>query len=226
MRQLIYSLGLSLIAGILISCNYTRLKESADSFDKNLGKLEPGEESRFMNYSFIDSRIFQPKCTGCHGTSRKVNLETYASVKTHLAEIRNSVFVEKTMPKRGALTKEEARLLWNWIKLGAPLLSQEPPPPVDPLIATYESIRRHVFEPKCITCHNPTGKGKRILLDREALLDSPLELVLVGNADESGLIIALERKDDKRMPPEEEGYTALKPEVIEIFREWINNGAE
>lgn len=93
------------------------------------------------------------------------------------------------------------------------------------MIATYESIRSHIIEPKCLTCHNPTGEGNKVPLDRQGLLDSPLELVLPGNADESGLIIALERKDDKRMPPAKEGYSALKPEQIQIIREWINNGA-
>jgi mono/diheme cytochrome c family protein len=213
------------IAGGLISCNYTRLKEPQGSENQNFGDLKPDEKLSMMNYVFINSRILQPKCVSCHGSSGDVNIESYDSIKSNLSKIQEAVFVTETMPKRGALTSEEKRLLWNWIRMGAPRESAEPPPEEEPMIATYESIRSHIIEPKCVTCHNPTGPGNKIPLDRQALLDSPLELVLPGNADESGLIIALERKDDKRMPPAKEGYSALKPEQIQIIREWINNGA-
>lgn len=216
---------LAVIAGGLISCNYTRLKEPKDSGNQNFGDLKPEEKLSMMNYSFINSRILQPKCVSCHGSSGDVNLESYDSIKSNLSKIQEAVFTEGTMPKRGALTSEEKRLLWNWIRMGAPMQSSEPPPEEEPMIATYESIRSHIIEPKCLTCHNPTGEGNKVPLDRQGLLDSPLELVLPGNADESGLIIALERKDDKRMPPAKEGYSALKPEQIQIIREWINNGA-
>ena len=63
------------------------------------------------------------------------------------------------------------------------------------------------------------------MLDRQSLLDSPLMLIDLVNVDESGLLIALERTDDKRMPLAEEGYSALAPEQIRIIREWISNGA-
>jgi uncharacterized membrane protein len=218
-------LSLAVVAGGLISCNYTRLKEPQGFGNQNFGDLKPEEKLSMMNYSFINSRILQPKCVSCHGSSGDVNLESYDSIKSHLSKIEQTVFIEETMPKRGALTSEEKRLLWNWIRMGAPMESSEPPPEEEPMIATYESIRSHIIEPKCVTCHNPAGTGNKISLDRQALLDSPLELVLPGNADESGLIIALERIDDKRMPPAKEGYSALKPEQIQIIREWITNGA-
>ncbi len=219
--------ALIFITLIFAGCNYTRLKNGTDSgnANQNFGELKPGEQATMMNYKFINSRIFQAKCTSCHGNSGDVNLESYDAVKANLSKIQSAVFAEQTMPKRGTLEPDEKRLLWNWIRAGAPLDSAEPPPPEDPLVATYDSIRTHIIETKCITCHNPTGTGKRVGLDREALLNSPLELVLPGNADESGLIIALERIDDKRMPPAKEGYVALKAEAIQVIREWIMNGA-
>lgn len=223
--QLVFrAFSLLLVAGAVGACNYTQLKEGAGTVQP-FGDMSPEEIATKMNYKFIRSRIFEAKCTGCHGSSGNINLESYEAVKANLAAIQTSVFVEQTMPKQGALTSEEKRLLWNWIKSGAPLDSAAPPPAEEPLIATYNSIRTLVLEPKCITCHNPTGTGNKVGLDKESLLNSPLELVLPGNADESGLIVALERKDDKRMPPAKEGYVALKPEVIQVIREWIINGA-
>lgn len=217
--------SLFLAAGLLASCNYTRLKDAPES-TQNFGELSFEEKATMMNFQFINSKILEPKCVSCHGTSGNISLESYQLVKAQLSEIQASVFVEQTMPKRGSLTMEEKRLLWNWIKIGAPLESSETPPPEEPLIATYDSIRTHVFESKCLTCHNPSGTGNKIPLDKEFLLNSPLELVLPENPDESGLIIALERKDNKRMPPEKEGYSALKPEVVQVIRDWITNGAK
>ena len=98
--------------------------------------------------------------------------------------------------------------------------------PLEPTQSTYESINKNVFTPKCVACHSVGNSAYQVLLSREALLNSPLELVLPGNPDESGLIIALERSDHKRMPPEKEGYSALKREDIEAIRIWIADGAQ
>lgn len=96
---------------------------------------------------------------------------------------------------------------------------------VIPVAPTFEEINKSVFQKTCIKCHNPTGTGKRVPLDREGLLNSPLELVIPGNADESGLIISLERADKKRMPPIKDRYYAIRPEVIAVIRQWIDQGA-
>ena len=210
----------------LSACNYTVLKQPADAGARNDGALLPEEKASMMNYAFINARVIQPKCLGCHRAGEKVNLETYAAVSSQLAAIDRAVFIERIMPKRGELTADERRWLGNWLRLGGPLDSPKPPPPIEPLVATYDSIRQHIFEPICVTCHNPTGKGKRIMLDRQSLIDSPLVLIDLENVDESGLLIALERTDDKRMPLAEEGYSALAPEEIKIIREWISNGAK
>ncbi|OYZ23551.1 MAG: hypothetical protein B7Y39_04390 [Bdellovibrio sp. 28-41-41] len=226
MKTLVRFTSLILMAGVLSSCYYTRLKTPATVVDdQKFGYLKPAEKMSMMNYDFIGSRILKPRCIACHDSSKNVNLETYDLVKSNLLKIKNAVFIEESMPKRGSLTDEEKRLLWNWILLDAPFQSEQTPPQEEPMVATYDSIRMHIFEPICSTCHNPDGTGKRVLLDRQSLLDSPLVLIDLENNDESGLLVALERKDDKRMPPAKEGYSALKPEQIEIIREWIKNGA-
>ncbi|ASD63272.1 c-type cytochrome domain-containing protein [Bdellovibrio bacteriovorus] len=91
---------------------------------------------------------------------------------------------------------------------------------------TYESISREVFQYSCYDCHHATGTGKRVPLDKASLLNSPLELVIPYNPDESGLILALERNDDKRMPPPDDIYDAVTKEEILIIRKWIENGAQ
>lgn len=222
-----YFFILVIVASLFSACNYTRLKQTGDNTNQALGTIDQNEKLTMMNYEFINTRIISPKCMNCHGNSGNVNLESYENVVSHLASIRKTVFVEQTMPKRGSLTTDEKRLLMNWIALGAPRQSEAPPPQDNnPLVPTFESINQHIFEPACLSCHSLTGTGKRILLDKASLLNSPLELVIPGNADESGLVVDVERTDDKRMPPAKEGYSELKPEQKAAIRKWIMNGAK
>ena len=224
-------LGLFFILIIFLGCNYNVVKTGGNSDDLNAElslKLSLSEDEKLkLSYNLIDIKILQPKCTGCHGTSGDVNLESYQNVVSALQDIKDAVFFEHTMPKRGVLTLEEQKLLWNWIAMGAPETAQsagtENPP--EPLVPTYESINKNIFLRKCITCHSAGNSGERVLLTKEDLLNSPLELVLPQNPDESGLVIAVERSDKKRMPPEKEGYAPLKDFEKAVIRKWIQDGA-
>ncbi len=222
-----YFLIVIVVTSLISACNYTRLKEAGNATNQTLGTIDQNEKLTMMNYEFMKTRIIGPKCATCHGNSGNVNLETYENVMSHLGAIQKAVFVEQTMPKRGSLTTDEKRLLSNWIALGAPRESEAPPPvDSDPLVPTYESINKHIFQAACINCHNPAGTGKRILFDKDSLLNSPLELIIPSNSDESGLVVAIERVDDKRMPPAKEGYSKLKDEEKAAIRKWIDNGAK
>jgi hypothetical protein len=95
-------------------------------------------------------------------------------------------------------------------------------PPLEP---TYASIRSRVLETRCLKCHGAGHEVERIPLDPlQALLESPRELVLPGNSADSGLMIALLRADDKRMPPPAEGGPLSAQEIATIAR-WIDEGA-
>ena len=206
---------------------------SLDGNNKFINKFNlPDEEISQLSYSVVNQKVFASKCVSCHGDSGGINLESYSEVVKNINLIKKVVFDTKTMPKKNSLTDEELSYLWNWIKIGAPEQSQNgntdpiPDPIPDPILATYDSISKHVFQSSCKFCHNPEGSGKRILFDKDALLNSPLELVIPGNPDESGLIVALERIDDKRMPPAQDGYSALTNEEKSAIRKWIENGAK
>ena len=215
-----------LLVGIFLTgCNYTKIKQPLSN---NQGFNLPQEKLSELSYNLISQRVLGPRCVTCHGSSGGVSLETYSDVTRELEKIKKSVFSDRTMPKRGSLSDEELSLLWNWIKIGAPELAQNGNigPKPEPLLATFDSINKHIFQASCVECHNPSGTGKRILLDKESLLNSPLELVLPFNADESGLVIAIERTDSKRMPPANDGYAELKEEEKLAVRKWIENGAK
>ena len=213
----------------LVGCNYTKLKGKQS--DENLSFSLPAEKISELSYGVINQKIFVAKCISCHGNAGNINLESYSEVVRNIALIKKAVFQEKTMPKKGFLSEEELSYLWNWINIGAPEQAQNgnvsPPPPIsEPILPTYVSINKHVFQTSCKECHTPNGTGNRILLDKDSLMNSPLELIIPGNPDESGLVIALERVDKKRMPPAKEGYSALSGETKAAVRKWIENGAK
>jgi hypothetical protein len=91
---------------------------------------------------------------------------------------------------------------------------------------TFASLRAVVLEPRCAKCHAPGQPVERVpLLDLQQLLDSPRELVLPGDSADSGLLIALSRTDDKRMPPPGEG-DPLTADELKIVAQWIDQGAK
>lgn len=98
-------------------------------------------------------------------------------------------------------------------------------PPTIPLGPTFTAIKENIFLKRCTTCHSETGSGKRIpLATKEDLLNSPLELVIPKNSDESGLVLAITRTDDKRMPPPPR--KSLTEDEINAIKLWIQNGAK
>lgn len=98
----------------------------------------------------------------------------------------------------------------------------------------FSDIKRLFKARGCFDCHRGTPTAKRVPLDNYKALVR-LKLVEPGNADESGLVIALELDEDdpKRMPPrqknqengEKKTYIPLTEAEIEGVRRWIEEGA-
>lgn len=91
---------------------------------------------------------------------------------------------------------------------------------------TFMLIKERILSPRCFSCHSGGGMAGHVSLEtREDLIDSPLEIVISGNPDESGIIIATTRTDDKRMPPPDSGIPPLTAAEIDAIRRWIAEGA-
>lgn len=218
---------------VALSFGITGCAELADVMGWNGQSDKEDEELLVQTVSFNDvmNKVFRPKCIGCHGTSGGVSLETLTDARAHLREIWQSTIVERRMPKSPypPLDDSERRLLRAWIRAGGPdrPANGGPSTPPEPLEPRFASIRRHILEPKCLSCHGPGGEAARIpLASVEDLIDSPLEIVIPGNPDESGLILVVTEGARKFMPPPESGMAPLKPEEIDVLRTWITNGAK
>jgi uncharacterized membrane protein len=211
------------------SCSY-RINKESNSFEKATFSEELLEN---VSYSEVKNKVFTPKCIFCHGNSGGVNLENYADTKSHIDAIAQSTLKEKRMPQSGSepLSSEEYNLLAAWIKAGGPEYplngkkeEETPTPPeIEVLRPEFSSIKKLIIDKKCTLCHKAGGSASRIPLDTvEAMIDSPLEIVIPGNPDESGLVLTLDRKNAiNPMPPIYSGISEVSPEELEIVKEWI-----
>lgn len=212
-------------------CSYRIEKNTSD-----LNSIIVSRESMdSVSYQEVKNKVFLPKCISCHGNSGGVNLDNYASARSHLEQIAKSSLITKTMPKAGnePLAAGEYLLLAAWVKAGGPETplngSDTPPPaPVEVLKPEFGSIKKLIIDRKCLSCHKPDGKASRVPLNTpQEMIDSPLEVVIPGNADESGLILSLDWENStKPMPPKESGISQVSPEEIQTIKEWINKGAK
>lgn len=220
-------LPIFLVAGA--GCSYRIEKNPTSREDA----LAPAELVAQVSFQDVYTKVLVPRCIVCHGSAGNVNLETYASARSHLKAIKQVALTQRKMPRAPypPLKREELLILSAWIQAGGPELPlngqiPEPLPTPEPLQPTFESIKNHVLAPKCIVCHGPGGNAARMpLVTREDLVNSPLELVIPGNPEESGLVLSLLENARKRMPPPDSKITPVKPEEIAIIQKWIKNGA-
>ena len=203
-------------------------------FQEEKGPLRYGinpvtrELMQTVSFQQVQTEVFQNKCIACHGNSGGVNLESYSATVKHLKAIERTVFKFRSMPKSPypALNQREMDVLKAWIEVGAPERPSGSGPSPEPIEATYESINKHVLVSKCISCHGPGGQVERIpLVTKNDLLNSPLDLVVPGEPDDSGLTIVLEPGARKFMPPIDSGITPVSEEERNAIRTWIQNGA-
>ncbi|MBY0518139.1 MAG: c-type cytochrome [Bacteriovoracaceae bacterium] len=213
---------------MLASCNYKIEKKQLE----NIGPISQ-ELRQSVSYNQVKSEVFRDKCISCHGNSGGVNLESYGAAFQHLEAIKKTVLKTKTMPKPpfSGLNKRQLEILAAWIEAGGPEKPLgggpvEPDPDPVPIEPTYSSIKKNVLELKCISCHKTGEQAGRIpLVTKEDLLNSPYDLVVPGDPDESGIMIVLEPGARKFMPPKDSGISPITEEEKNAIKVWIQNGA-
>lgn len=219
-------LKLILLASMaLSSCSYRIEKDSGES------KISAELMNR-VSYNLVKAQVFDRSCIMCHGNSGGVNLETYEQAVSVLEKIRISTVVAGRMPKPPipALDTQQMEILRAWIATDGRRLpadgSEDPPQVSEPLEPKFASIEKLILKQKCLSCHGPGGNAARVsLASPQEMIDSPLEILLPGNPEESGLILVLLETARKRMPPRDSQFSAVKPEEIQVISDWIRNGA-
>lgn len=233
-----FLLSLAFLVGVS-GCNYTKLKNVGDGGDSGILQLSEEEKAK-LSFASIKDSFYEKKCMRCHKEgSINGSFDTYPRIVENLELIKRAVFVKQTMPKSGSLSALEKAQLFAWLEMGAPENTRSVPGQPNPnpqpsepikepeILANYDSIRKNIFEENsCFQCHTWGETGELVSLEKEGLLEPNMGLVIPGKPDESPLVKALERNDDKRMPPIKDGFPAVKQEHINLIRKWIQNGAK
>ena len=227
----VFSILISLSATYLITgCNY-----------ENSKNIPLGEEPKTW-FAFLQKNIFLPKCTQCHNpqkVSAGLDVSSYEtwmisgkivkndSAGSLLFQSIKSGRMPMNLPK---LSDEEIQSIGLWIDQGANPSTPRPqvlPPPVPvpspPVLeATYSSIRKLIFEVRCVTCHSgPEPTGALDLTTYRALFATS-GVVIPGEPLESRLSRRLINETDPMPPRPRPRVTEAEIIVIET---WIKNGA-
>lgn len=227
-NKVIQLLSLGLVTLLAVSCNY---KIEKNPINNAINVSEQLKQT--VSYNQVKAEVFQSKCISCHGNSGGVNLESYPSAYQQIDKIKKTVFKSKTMPKApfSALDQKQMEVLMAWIEAGGPEKpigggQGNPDPEPTTIEPNYPSIKKHVLDMKCISCHKAGGQAASIpMVTKEDLTESSLELVVPGDPDESGIMIVLEPGARKFMPPVDSGMSPLTEDEKNAIRVWIENGA-
>jgi len=220
------SVSFIFIAAFVLSCSPKHIPYAEN------GILNPPQKAvESVSFNELYLKVLEPKCIGCHGTSGNVNLESLTEVRKHIIAIKNSVLISRNMPKApfSALSNSELELVSAWVKANGPdqPLNGELAPTIPLLEPNFQSIYQKVIVPRCIVCHREGGEAPRVPLNTVAdLTDSPLEIVIPENPDESGLMIVVQPGARKKMPPLKSAIGPLNLVEIEAIRTWIAAGAK
>jgi len=227
------------IEGILLSlafvffasgCSFRKEKTTPSAVDAS-GIQPSSEQLANSSFSLVYTTVLQPHCISCHGTSGGVNLESYASAVSVLAQIKAQAIDSRQMPKapEALLSTTELQVLNAWIQTGGrenPENGPPPPPPPPPALEpTYTSIKANIFDKKCISCHQVGAKAEKYPFTSLAeMINNPDPVVISGSVAQSALNDVLQPGADTPMPPPSSGYTPLSKDEITVIQDWITNG--
>ena len=169
-----FFVSLILFSSLLAACNYNRSKvPCADPRRQTIPeKIDMGA----LDFETVSSVVLGPKCVSCHKAYTR-----YDAVKTDLPDIREAVFVFKSMPKKPVTMNDaEKNILQVWMDQGAPEFANQPAPeptpepepqpkpepgpsptptpkpapsPTPPEKIDFAFIRDNVFD-RCTGCHS------------------------------------------------------------------------
>jgi mono/diheme cytochrome c family protein len=214
---------------LLSGCSF-RVEKSTGAGGDPSAIMPTQQQLDGSSFAAVYAAVLQPHCISCHGTSGGVNLESYSAALSALGQIKSVAIDSRQMPKspEAPLSTSELQILNAWILTNGrefPVDGTPPPPPPPPLVATYTSIKAHIFDAKCISCHKVGGKAQKYPFTSLAeIINNPDPVVISGSVAQSALNDVLQPGADTPMPPGSSGYSPLSNDEITVIQEWITNG--
>ena len=143
------ALTLCLFLSLQSGCSFTE--------EKTAPQLSAsGSVGSGTGFDQIKTQVLTPSCLQCHATKAPL-MTSYATIQPALDSIRQAVFVNRSMPKNGALTTAQSALLLSWLNSGGPEFPNSPPAPIAPPAAqgpiSWRSLKKKVIDVSCASCH-------------------------------------------------------------------------
>lgn len=227
----------------LAACTFQRNKVTTS--DGGFGKVcEPVSFAQVQAEIFGTPQASTGKCLACHVPGGPLMaLDTFGAVKAKLVQIEDSVRAGR-MPKNAPLPAAAKQILYAWIQQGAPEIADaklvasdcattidpDPTTPVNPTNPTvpttptpvdpnYESLRKVIFESKCLDCHDSSGIFSSYDFSTYQSIVSYQKLfALPADGSDSRFVNSLVTG---KMP---RGKAPLPLEQIETIRQWVALG--
>lgn len=185
----------------------------------------PVPPTQDLDFATVQAKVFKPHCINCHG-----DFNDYNVVKTKINVIVDKVRTNQ-MPLGSTLAADLKAILFDWAAQGAPQTGtgpnpNPPPPPPQPipLRATFESLNAHIFQKKCIACHNPSGQASFLdFSSYEAISNNRGRLFDFRRPERSDIVEAI-TDDERPMPPRSSSFTPVSQNELKTLIQWIRNG--
>lgn len=179
-----------------------------------------------ISFSEIRTKILAPQCIQCH-----VQYGDYDFVKKDVSAILSSV-QQGRMPKNSSpLSAELQLLLKQWSDAGAPNEIVADTPVTEPinnneLQATWDSLYKNIFVPKCVICHNPTGQAPWVdVSSRKGMASTLIKHLDFKVPENSKLILRLSDPEEPMPPlPPDSNIPQLTKAEINVVIDWIKAG--
>jgi hypothetical protein len=172
--------------------------------------------SENISFNDLSKNVLKPRCVECHSwaTSESETQKRMVLGSPDSSEIYSKV-VSGSMPTTGgSLSSKQIEMLRRYI-VGAGVVASN-----DPILApTYSSLKFHLLDRSCTTCHNSKSK-RRTPFDTYELA--------VEHADEIISVAEFGTDDGEQMPPLDKEGKPKAPgptkAILDAFKEWIARG--
>ena len=218
-------LSLILVFVTLGGCSFKHTHTTAQQQQENYFTVD----SNSIGYAEIKNQIISPSCLNCHSGRHEPSLTNYQEVKEALSDIKNSVLIEKSMPKRRPLSLELRSILNAWIVNGAPEFaidpagSPSPTPALPPLTrpVLFSAFKARVLDPSCVSCHQQGNKEGLTSMEDYQSVKSVVDLLSPLMTGKMGDVVV---PDDQKMPPPKS--PAMTNDQLDVLKWWLEDGAK
>lgn len=205
---------LALLVSVAVAgCNYNVAKMTVGD-----GPKVNAEQAANPDFKTVQTAVLNERCATCHsnrgGNQGATNLEDYNSVRAKLNRVIYRSLEKRDMPSGVPLSEPEARILQNWIDLGAPEfvspVLEKPDLTLDKGPNDWSKVNLRIFSKKCNDCHSGPNPDAGLDLSDIKIVRAKITVIF------ERLIV----KGDMPVAP----YPTLTPKERKVVLGWIDSG--